>query len=93
MPIYLTEKGLNKTKRRTVKSHMPKDRRQLELLLEKTQRMICAECLKDRHAHWEIRFFGVNKGKFDIRIACHGSGNGTNLVALSPSFFLPNTLT
>ena len=72
---------------------MPKDRRQLELLLEKTQRMICAECLKDRHAHWEIRFFGVNKGKFDIRIACHGSGNGTNLVALSPSFFLPNTLT
>ena len=72
MPIYFTKKGIRKLNRRIVKSHVPKDRGQEDLVLEKIQRVVNAECLKDLHVCWNIRFFGLKKGETDMSIVHHG---------------------
>ena len=60
---------------------MPKDRGQVELVLEEIKRVVNTECLKDLCERWDSWFFRVKKDEFDIRIAHHGSDNGANLVS------------
>ena len=67
--IIFAEKDLTKTKRRVARISFSKYHRLRELVLEKIQWATYARNIKLKHAHWDMPFFGVNKGDHDIRIA------------------------